>query len=158
MKSDFSAIVAMNRNNVIAINGKIPWYHKKDLKNFRQLTTGKIVVMGNNTFISLKKPLKDRYNIVITSGIPAHTDNTAFGNLSFIKKIREIYHGEIFIIGGESIYRQLSDHINKLYITIIDDNTDSSSALYFPWEFFKGSWRVTNQENWENAVYLILEK
>ena len=139
MKSDFSAIVAMNRNNVIAINGKIPWYHKKDLKNFRQLTTGKIVVMGNNTFISLKKPLKDRYNIVITSGIPAHTDNTAFGNLSFIKKIREFDSKVLIVI--------MSAYDNKNYLM---------EAIKL--NLFEYIIKPISKSTFQNTIFNVLEK
>lgn len=159
MRAKFSAVVAMNRNNVISIDGEIPWHHSQDLKNFRQLTWGHIVLMGRNTFDSIKKPLKGRFNAVLTGRGLMTKPNVAAIDSSFITSLAYSYDSEVFIIGGAEVYRETAHLISRLYITIIDDTQDSSSALYFPWTAFgNSSWKVVKQEQWKNAVYLILDK
>lgn len=159
MRAKFSAIVAMNRNNIISIDNKIPWHNSKDLKNFRQLTWGHIVVMGRNTFDSLSKPLKGRFNVVITSRNLNVKPNVAAVDSSFITSLQYSYPGEVFIVGGAQIYKQTANLVSRIYLTILDDTQESSSALYFPWESFEGmSWRIIKQEKWQNSLYLILDK
>lgn len=147
----------MNRKNVIAIDGKIPWHNKRDLKNFRKLTWGHIVLMGRKTFESIGKPLKGRFNIVITNRGLMTKPNVAAVDGSFITSLQYNYDGCVFIIGGSSIFSQTGHLISRIYITIIDDDTDTPSSLYFPWEYFKGSWKVIHQERWEDATYLVLD-
>ncbi|MCJ7590787.1 MAG: dihydrofolate reductase, partial [Woeseiaceae bacterium] len=61
-----SIIVAASTNNVIGVNGKLPWKIPDDLKRFKQLTMGKPIVMGRLTWESIRRPLPGRQNIVIT--------------------------------------------------------------------------------------------
>lgn len=160
MRAKFSAVVAMNRNNVISIDGKIPWHHSQDLKNFRKLTWGHIVLMGRNTFDSIGKPLKGRFNVVLTGRGLMTKPNVAAIDGSFITSLQYSYGGEVFIIGGAKVYKQTADIVSRIYLTVIDDTQDSSSsALYFPWAAFgSSSWTVTKQEQWKGALYIILDK
>src|ERR1700704_1785859 len=59
-------IVAVDRNGAIGKGGKLPWHYSADMKFFRETTTGNACVMGYKTWLTLKKPLKDRLNIVLT--------------------------------------------------------------------------------------------
>jgi dihydrofolate reductase len=60
-------IAAMSSNRVIGENNQLPWHFTEDFKRFKELTTGKIVVMGRNTYMSIGKPLPNRRNIILTS-------------------------------------------------------------------------------------------
>lgn len=159
MRAKFSAVVAINRRGVISIDGKIPWRNKTDLKNFRKITWGHIVLMGRNTFDSIGKPLKGRFNVVLTARGLMTKPNVAAVDGSFITPLQYSYNGEVFIIGGAQVYKETADLVSRIYLTVIDDNQDSSSALYFPWLAFGGSsWRVTKQEQWKDALYIILDR
>ena len=59
-------IVAMAKNRVIGVDGKLPWYLPEDLKFFKRMTQAKPLVMGRKTFASIGKPLPNRLNIVVT--------------------------------------------------------------------------------------------
>jgi len=69
-----SLIVAIAQNGCIGIDNKLPWYLPEDLKYFRRLTTGNIVIMGRKTYDSIGKPLPNRHNIVISRHTDFHAD------------------------------------------------------------------------------------
>ena len=97
-------IVAITENNAIGKDNKLLFRLKKDLQNFKEVTTGQIVVMGRKTFESIGKPLPNRVNAVITSnkvieGVKVYSSLT-----NAIEKLKmEFPEKEIFIIGGGQI-------------------------------------------------------
>lgn len=129
----FEVVVAHNRHRGIGLDNKIPWKCKQDMNFFRDLTsTGhNAVVMGSNTFKSLNsKPLSGRVNVVISSSIEPREDVRVFrtvrGCISGLLQ-NEGSLDRVFIIGGESIYRQFMDarvvcavHANE----ILSDETE----------------------------------
>ena len=64
---NLNLIVAIDKKRGIGLNNKIPWYFKEDLQFFKKITLNSIVIMGRNTWESLKKPLPQRYNIVLST-------------------------------------------------------------------------------------------
>src|SRR5689334_2646075 len=71
----FSTVIARDSKYGIAKDGKIPWYSKEDLLHFKSLTEGNIVIMGRKTFETLKNPLKNRLNIVLSRKIKKESNN-----------------------------------------------------------------------------------
>jgi dihydrofolate reductase len=153
-------VVASNRENVIGIDDRIPWHNSEDLKNFKKITRGNVVVMGRKTYESIGEPLKDRLNIVVTNRPLPYKVNLVGLTMPQAQNVIQYYKSdELFIIGGRSIYEQFAPMVQRIYMTIIDDNTTSPSAIYFPWEAFENSeWEVTHQEKLDNAVYLIMDR
>lgn len=126
-----SIIVAIADDNAIGKNNDLLAYISADLKRFRRLTTGNIVIMGKKTFESLPKgPLPNRTNIVITDNPDEKIDGciTVYSIEEAIEKCNE--EKENFIIGGGSIYRQFMPFANKLYITRIHKHFDADT--FFP--------------------------
>lgn len=154
-----SMVVAINRKNVIGMNGMIPWKNKEDMKNFRRLTWGHPVIMGRNTYDSIGHPLKGRWNLVLTGRpLAQYRLNLTKVDNDFFSSLDKYYHGEIFVIGGAMIYQQFAKLTNKIYLTVIDDDQDGAGAVYFPWHAFTHShWIVTKQSGWKNAFYYVLE-
>jgi dihydrofolate reductase len=146
---NISIIVATSKNNAIGINNQLPWHLPADLKYFKQLTTGHVIVMGSNTYLSIGKPLPNRTTIVITSqqnpdwmvdGIHiAHSINEA------IEKAKSLNETECFIIGGAKIYNQTIQFANKIYKTEIDINIENADA-FFPTMNME-EWKLTNQQD-----------
>jgi len=137
----FELIVACTPSGVIGDNNDIPWYIPEDLKHFRKITDGHVVVMGRKTFESLpnQKPLKNRYNIVLTSQIEDKKDtyeNLMFTNytnlLPIIEEKRPLWGNKVFVIGGNSIYKVLFPLCDKLHITIVNDD-DFKGDIVFPY-------------------------
>jgi dihydrofolate reductase len=116
-------IVAVADNGVIGAGGAIPWRLKTDLQRFKALTLGKPVVMGRKTFVSLRRPLPGRTNIVVTRDTNFRSPG-AVGTTS-LAAARAVATGdalrrlatEIAVIGGAEIYAQWMDYADRLEIT-----------------------------------------
>lgn len=136
----YKLIVATNQDNIIGItdtdgNQKIPWVCKIDMHRFREKTMGNILIMGRKTFESLPtRPLPGRIHIVVTRTPSKYdekfSDNDAvfFARLdkldqtidSIINSSGKCINGkQVFVCGGEEIYRELLPRCDKLYITRI---------------------------------------
>ncbi|MEY2829102.1 MAG: hypothetical protein RIQ33_960 [Bacteroidota bacterium] len=129
-----SILVATSKNNAIGINNQLPWHLPADLKYFKQLTTGHVIVMGSNTFLSIGKPLPNRTTIVITSQLnPAWMVDgiiVVHSITEAIEAAKALHETECFIIGGAKIYQQTIDLANKIYKTEIDLIIDNADAFF----------------------------
>lgn len=141
-----SIIVAISQENAIGKNGQLLCHLPSDLQHFKQITSGKTVVMGERTFFSLPKhPLPNRKNIVLTD-VP----NKTFEGAQSVYSIEEIVDlfsktdEEIFIIGGGMVYRQMMPYADKLYITHIHHSWQDADT-FFP-EIDSNTWTLTQSE------------
>lgn len=131
-----SLVAAVDSKNGIGLNGKMPWGHiKEDMEFFRGLTTGSTVIMGRVTFESLgNKPLPNRKNIVISSEANVayyFKYNNLFYESSLENALLRLLNEEqIFIIGGESIYKKAIDYADRIFLTHIDK--DYHCDRFFP--------------------------
>ena len=125
-------IAAVGKNNELGKNNDLIWRLPNDLKFFKNVTTGKTVLMGRNTFWSLPKVLPNRTNIIITDVNEEYpSDVVIYKSIdSFMDEYKDKYD-MIFIIGGASIYKQFIDVADELYLTEIDASCDDAS-VYFP--------------------------
>lgn len=128
MVKSFSVIMAVDMKFGVGINNKLPWpWLPEDLKHFKDVTKNSVVVMGKNTWKSIKsKPLPNRDNIVISNSIVEGADYTMAGEVSDIMDmISDIYPNEhIFFIGGPSLVEEAvkTGRVENIFITYIDDN------------------------------------
>jgi dihydrofolate reductase len=137
-----SLIAALGKNGVIGSDNSIPWRLPADMKRFRELTTGKPVIMGRKTFESIGRPLPNRTNIVITTDRNYKADNCIVAH-SVEEALKAAKGDEIMIIGGAKIYRQFLPLANKMYLTFIDKEFEGDA--YFP-EYDKNEWKETSRE------------
>lgn len=134
----FEIVVACNENMVIGNKNKIPWNVKEDLDMFKTLTIGHIVVMGRRTYESLPfKPLKNRYNIVVTTSPDKYEtkyDNVIFTTLENISNIiqnqKQKWGELVYVIGGSDIYKYFINDCSKLHITVIEKDVEGDT--FFP--------------------------
>jgi dihydrofolate reductase len=116
-------IAAVADNGVIGSRGAIPWRLKGDQQRFKAMTMGKPVVMGRKTFVSLRRPLPGRTNIVVTrdAGFRAAgavvTTSFADARAVAVGDALRRSAGEIAVIGGADIYAQWIDIAGRLEIT-----------------------------------------
>lgn len=116
-------VVAVAENGVIGSDNAIPWRLKSDMVRFKALTSGKPVVMGRKTFVSIGRPLPGRTNIVVTrdESFRAHgavvtrsfTDAMAIATGDVLRR----FATEIAVIGGAEIYAQSMDSADRLEVT-----------------------------------------
>lgn len=122
-------IAALSENRVIGKDGEIPWHITEDLKRFKHLTTGKTVIMGRKTYESLPentRPLPDRQNIVLSRSSPDIEVEVA----ESLEEAYEKSNKEIFIAGGESVYREAMNDADRLELTLVHRVVDGDT--FFP--------------------------
>lgn len=140
-------VVAMGMNREIGVNNQLPWHLPKDLKHFKELTTGHPVVMGRKTYESIGKPLPNRTNIVISR----KTDWFEEGILivSSIKEALKFAHKidqDLFVIGGGNIFEQTLSMADRLEVTEI--KTTLEADTFFP-AINPQVWKKTNEVCYE---------
>ena len=137
-------IVAMGKNREIGKENQLLWHLPKDLKHFKELTSGHPIIMGRKTYESIGKPLPNRTNIVISRKNDWFEEGILIvGSIKeavkFAKKIDE----EVFVIGGGNIYEQTIDLADKLEVTLVDAVLDADT--FFP-KINEKVWQKTNEE------------
>lgn len=126
-----SMIFAMDKNNLIGKGNSLPWHYSLDLKYFKETTLNHTVIMGENTFYSLGKPLPNRKNVVATLNPDFKADGvTVIHDLIKFLKENIDTEEELFVIGGAQIYKLSMPYAKRLYITHIDRAHEGD--LYFP--------------------------
>ncbi|RYE13134.1 MAG: dihydrofolate reductase [Sphingobacteriales bacterium] len=136
-------IVAISQNNAIGNNNQLLWHLPKDLKHFKEKTTGHTVIMGRKTFDSVGKPLPRRRNIVITRQDIAIDGCEVVGSIADALDLC-IDEDEIFIVGGAEIYRQALDLTDRIYLTIVHQFFEGDT--FFP-ELNMAEWEETSRED-----------
>ena len=133
-------IVAVDRNLAIGKGGTLPWHYSADLKFFKQTTVGNAVVMGRRTWNSLRKPLPDRMNVVLTSksDIDAVDSVVRLPDVKSILTLARTLTTDLFVIGGATTYEAFQPHIDEWIVTEIPlavENADTFIAANFLDEF-----------------------
>ena len=126
-----SLIVAIAENYAIGKKGDLLCHLPNDLKHFKQVTSGKTVLMGERTFFSLPRhPLPNRRNIVITdqAGKTFEGAEAAYSIPEALALVRP--DEEAFVIGGGMIYRQMMPLCDKLYITHIHHSWEDADTFF----------------------------
>jgi dihydrofolate reductase len=140
-----SLIAAMAKNRAIGLGNGLPWHLPPDLRRFKALTTGHTLIMGRKTFETLKGPLPWRTTIVVTR----RADYAPAGVLvarSIDEALSRAEGDEVFVAGGEDIFRQTLHRADRLYLTRID--RDFTGDTFFP-EYEESAWRLAEREHHE---------
>ncbi len=142
---NFSAIVAIDRNGAIGKHGQLLCHLPADMKHFKETTMGHTIVMGRKTFESFPKgALPGRQNIVIT-----RNRNYVAEGVRVVHSVNEALtaatmSGEVFIIGGEEIYRATFERVNTIHLTVIDHKFKDADA-HFP-RIDMRSWKILGED------------
>ena len=169
-------------NRAIGYQNRLLYHIKCDLTRFRELTTGHAIIMGRKTYESLPHgALPHRRNIVVSHNLKELEGCEVYPSLKEAVEAAEkaveaagkpadtagkpaavpcpISNEEIFIIGGESIYRQILPEAHKLYLTVVDDTPQQADA-FFPeinveeWELIEKEMRNENDVSFSFLTYL----
>lgn len=150
-------IVAADRNWAIGYQNKLLVSIPADMKFFRQTTTGKVVVMGRKTLESFPNglPLKKRTNIVLTAnrGYQAPDALIVHSLEELLAELRKYPGEDIYVIGGDSIYRQLLPYCEIAHVTKI--NHAYQADTYFPNLDELPNWEIAGDS--EEQTYFDLE-
>ncbi len=153
-----SLIAAISKNNCIGKDNQVPWHIPEDLKHFKEVTTGKAVLMGRKTWESIPekfRPLPKRKNIVITR----QKDYPVPAGVELYQEIEAALtahpNEEIMVIGGAEIYRQTIARADRLYITEVNQVADGDA--FFP-EIDTSVWKEVGRENHTGFSFVIYER
>ncbi|HEX3082037.1 MAG TPA: dihydrofolate reductase [Candidatus Saccharimonadia bacterium] len=140
-------VVAQARNRVIGRANDLPWYLPADLKHFKELTSGRAVIMGRKTFESIiarrGQPLPNRTNIVVSRD--AHFQAEGATVVATPEEaLKAAGSGEVFVIGGGAIFEAMLPMAERLYLTQVE--ADIEGDAYFP-ALDPDEWRPTSTEH-----------
>jgi len=153
------AIVAVSENSVIGKQGGLPWRISEDLRYFKELTTGKIIIMGRKTYESLGRPLPNRTHFILSrqkQDVPA----TCFLFSSLDEALTEARarareSEEVFVIGGGEIYREALPQVQRLYLTRVHKEIEGDT--YFPKVDLQNDFRVVSERRSSQNEPEVLE-
>ena len=134
----------MSHNNVIGLKNKLPWHISADLKNFKKITLGHPVIMGRKTYDSIGKPLVDRDNIVISRNNSLKIDDVQVVDSLEKAVLKTADSAEVFIIGGQQIYKIALPLATHMYVTKVDGNFEGDA--YFP-NYIQAEWREVDRKD-----------
>ena len=184
-KPIIAAVVAIGKNRELGKEGKLLWHIPDDLKRFKRLTTGHPIIMGRKTFESIVSyiggPLPGRTNIIVTrqaskfiadnpylliranKQIVGHTNSSPQDGVIVvssveegIEKAKELDAKEIHIGGGAEIYKQALPYIDKLFLTLIDDEKEADT-FFPPYEHIFAKKTFEEAHKWHGIKYKWLD-
>lgn len=130
-------VVAMDNQKCIGKDNDLPWYIPADLKHFKEITQGGVIIMGRKNFDSIGRPLPKRVNWVITRNLDWSFEGVKVAysiNEALESSISDVLNSEkpntIFIIGGGEIFHQTLDIADRLEITHVD--FDAQGDVFYP--------------------------
>ncbi|APC48486.1 dihydrofolate reductase [Virgibacillus halodenitrificans] len=142
-----SLLVAMDKNHVIGHNNGMPWHLPKDLRFFKEKTTGQTIIMGRKTYDSMGGSLPNRKNVVISRNTNLKDQVEVIHDLETVEEWNRQYpEQEFFVIGGGNIFNQALPFADRMYITWIDEEFEGDT--YFP-AFSDEEWNLTSKTKGE---------
>jgi dihydrofolate reductase len=132
-------IVAVDENGAIGKGGKLPWHYSADMKFFKQTTIGNACVMGYKTWLTLKKPLPNRLNIVLSrqAEIPPQDSLVVMRDVDSVLAMAKVLTTDLFVIGGASVYEAFLPHIDKWIVTAVPLTVEGADT-FVPKDYLDG--------------------
>lgn len=150
---DVVGIAAVARNGVIGDGREIPWHISEDLRRFKRLTMGQVVIMGRKTYDTIGRPLPGRTTFVITRDRMWRGDGVRA--VPFVAEAIElgtkVGPDAVYVAGGGEIYRLAWDHLDRLEITEVD--LEPAGNITFP-AIVAAEWEETTREPHEGFSFV----
>lgn len=158
-----SMVVALGPKGEIGFENKLLWHIPEDLKNFKKITTGKMIVMGRKTFESIGKPLPNRANVVITHDlnfkhdgvIVIHDPMMAFDLALEAEEDMEEEDFEMIIIGGGEIFNFFMPYTHKIYLSEVEYKGEADA--FFPLIDYK-DWEIEETQKFSDFNFKVLTR
>ena len=152
-------IVAVDRNGAIGKGGQLPWHYSADMKHFKETTLGHACVMGHNTWLTLKRPLKERLNIVLSrqSEIEPQESLIVLREVSPVISLTKYLRGDLFVIGGQKIYEAFLPYIDRWIVTEVPLEVKGADA-FMPSNYLEGFGKVDSKQIDEELNVVYYEK
>jgi dihydrofolate reductase len=151
-------VAAVARNGVIGVGGGLPWHLPDDLRRFKELTVGHVLVMGRRTYESIGHPLPRRTTVVVTRRhswsagselvVVAHSVDEALDRAAKLDD-------EVFVVGGAVVYAEALPRVDRLELTLVDAEPDGDT--FFPTVDWS-EWREVRREPGDGVEYVTYER
>ena len=165
-------ILAIDLEGGIGKDGTLPWHYPEDLKRFKMLTKGGIVVMGRNTWNDPKfpKPLSGRKTVVCSKNRdlliePYHIDtilngdyNNIHNEVELIHRHRNLHYSKqnVWIIGGAKLYNQMLPYVDNVFLTMIFDTHKCDT--FFDTSILYDKFQITEKEHFDDYSFLTYKR
>lgn len=159
--TDIISIAAVSENYVIADDDGIPWDIEKDMRHYMSKVRGNVTISGRRTFESINSTYVGEDQIVLTNNEDWEYDNNNVHKAHNIEDSIELANEiaddnqDIYVIGGESIYREFLDICDKMVISHIPGEYDGS--VYYP-KFEESNWDISKKILYENFTVIYYER
>ena len=151
-------VAAVARNGVIGVDGGLPWRLPDDLRRFKELTLGHVLVMGRKTYESIGHPLPGRATIVVTRN-PSWDSGSAevrvAGSVSEAIDAAASPEREVFVVGGGEVYAEALPLADRLELTWVDAEPEGDTT--FP-EVDWSTWRELRREVGDGVAYVTYRR
>jgi len=171
MPSAVSVVARSHPDHIIGVENRLPWHLGTDLKHFKELTQGHVIIMGRKTFESLGRPLPNRVNIVLSRDRLEDGKNILWAQNPETALLLADFHSickgkkQFFVIGGENIYILFKDYINKVFLTDVNSghiNGDAKFDFDFPsseWYFkFEREFKKSDIDDYSFRISYIVRR
>ena len=150
----------MSRNRVIGANNQLPWHLPEDLKHFRALTMGHVIIMGRKTYESIGRLLPGRKSLIVS-----RNPDYVVSGAHVVSSLTEAFavcenESELFVIGGAELYLTALGFSQRIYMTEI--NLEVEGDAYFP-QIDESAWKEVSRTSHRNEQgmeysFITLEK
>jgi dihydrofolate reductase len=132
-------IVAVDKQGAIGKGGRLPWHYSADLKFFKSQTTGNACVMGYRTWASIKRPLPNRLNIILsrTRDVEPQPGVILLRDRGAVLSLAPYLNCDLFIIGGAEVFLAFSQAIDKWIVTEVPLTVEGADT-FMPKDFLEG--------------------
>jgi dihydrofolate reductase len=146
-------IVAVDKHGAIGKGGKLPWHYSADMKFFKQTTTGNACVMGYNTWLTLKNPLPNRLNIVLSrqAEIPPQDSLVVLRDVESVLAMAKVLKTDLFVIGGARVYESFLPYIEKWIVTEVPLMIEGADT-FVPKNYLDGFMALESQQLDEDLI------
>ena len=155
-------IVAASENDVIGVDGDLPWRLSADLKRFKKLTMGHAIIMGRKTFDSIGRLLPGRTTIIVTRNVAFEFEGAKVAN-SFEQALELSGDDDCpFVVGGAEIYRLALPHVSELHLTrvhtTIAGDTKLPSIDWNQWDLIESAEHEKDDKNEVDYSFLVYRR
>ena len=149
-------VAAVGRNQVIGVDGRLPWHIPEDMARFKTTTMGGVLVMGRSTYESIGRPLPGRDTIVLTRNSDWSAEGVEVcGSLDEAIEVAAMRDKDLFVAGGSEVYRAALNVADRMELTEIDAEPEGDT--FFPdvdWE----RWVETAREDGEGFAFVTYDR
>lgn len=148
------------KDRAIGFQNQLLWHIPEDFKHFKETTLGHVIIMGENTYRSIGRPLPNRTNIVLSQdkGFAPEGCSVVRSVEEALEKARSVEKEEVFVCGGASVYRQFFPYADRLYLTLVEGEYEADTFFPDYGDFSRELSRRVSEDGTYRYSFVTLER